>query len=646
MSRDDPGRLTWRLARAALLLPLLAAAGCGGAPAEDAAAFDVMEKSVRELTGALERGEVTSVELVDAYLARIAAFDQQGPTINAIVTINPNARDMAQRLDHERTEGRIRGALHGIPALVKDNYDTADMPTSAGTLALATSMPPDDAAQVARLRAAGAIILGKTNMHELARGITTIASFGGQTRNPYDPERNPGGSSGGTGAAVAASFGAFGMGSDTCGSIRIPSAHHHLVGLRGTRGLASGDGIIPLSTTQDIGGPLTRSVEDLALALDATVGPDPADPATLAGEGQIPQTYTAHLNAGALAGARLGVVEALLGSGAAEQPVRDVIERAVEEMERLGATAVEITEPDLAELVQGASVIRQEFRFDVNAYLEATPGAPVRSLAELVEAGLYHDILERGLADTLQIASHEADGYREALAKRDTVRDTVIELMDEQDLDALIYPTIRRTARPIGQPQQGSNCALSAVSGLPAITVPAGEADDAMPVGLEMLARPWEEPRLIELAYAWEQQEQRRQPPAFTPSLVSPPPPVELASRVTAADGLSARARFTLDPSTRILDYDVTVYGLRWSGPDDEVLSVALHRRGPAEDAEHGPVVRQLARRGGARTAGQVRLSGAEMHALRADRLYLAVHTRMLLPGAVRIDLALPGTDA
>ena len=466
MSRDDTGRLTWRLARAALLLPLLAAAGCGGAPAEDAAAFDVMEKSVRELTGALERGEVTSVELVDAYLARIAAFDQQGPTINAIVTINPNARDMAQRLDHERTEGRIRGALHGIPALVKDNYDTADMPTSAGTLALATSMPPDDAAQVARLRAAGAIILGKTNMHELARGITTIASFGGQTRNPYDPERNPGGSSGGTGAAVAASFGAFGMGSDTCGSIRIPSAHHHLVGLRGTRGLASGDGIIPLSTTQDIGGPLTRSVEDLALALDATVGPDPADPATLAGEGQIPQTYTAHLNADALAGARLGVVEALLGSGAAEQPVRDVIERAVEEMERLGATAVEITEPDLAELVQGASVIRQEFRFDVNAYLEATPGAPVRSLAELVEAGLYHDILERGLADTLQIASREADGYREALAKRDTVRDTVIELMDEQDLDALIYPTIRRTARPIGQPQQGSNCALSAVSGL------------------------------------------------------------------------------------------------------------------------------------------------------------------------------------
>ena len=644
MPRDNTRRRTWWRAGAMLLLPLLAgAAACGGAASEDASGFDVMEKSVRDLTGALERGEVTSVELVDAYLARIAAFDQQGPAINAMVTINPNARDVARGLDQERSEGRIRGALHGIPVLVKDNYDTADMPTSAGTLALATSVPPDDSAQVARLRAAGAIILGKTNMHELARGITTVASFGGQTRNPYDPERNPGGSSGGTGAAVAASFGAFGMGSDTCGSIRIPSAHHHLVGLRGTRGLASGDGIIPLSTTQDIGGPLTRSVEDLALALDATVGPDPADPATLAGNGQIPVTYTAFLDADALAGARLGVVDALLGSGAAERPVRAVIERAVEEMERLGATAVEITEPDLAELVQGGSVIRQEFRFDMNAYLEATPGAPVRTLAQIVDTGLYHEIMERGLADTLQITSRETDDYRESLAQRDTVRDTVIELMDEQELDALIYPTIRQTARPIGQPQQGSNCALSAVSGLPALTMPAGEADDAMPVGLEMLARPWEEPRLIALAYAWEQHAPRRRPPAFTPSLVSPPAPVVLESRVTAEEGLSARARFTLDPSTRTLDYDVTVYGLRWSGPEDEVLSVALHRRGPAEDAERGPVVRQLARRGGARTAGQVRLSGVEMHALRADRLYLAVHTREHLVGAVRIDVGLPG---
>ncbi len=637
------GTMLRRFGAGSTLLPLLLAVnGCAGDAAGTAPGYDVMEKSVRELGAALESGEVASVDLVDGYLARIAAFDQQGPVLNAMVATNPNAREAAAALDAERAAGMVRGPLHGIPVVVKDNYDTADMPTTAGTLGLATSVPPDDSTQVRRLREAGAIILGKTNMHELARGITTVASYGGQTRNPYDPGRNPGGSSGGTGSAVAASFGAFGMGSDTCGSIRIPSAHHHLVGLRGTRGLASGDGIIPLATTQDIGGPLARSVEDLALALDATVGPDPADPTTGLGEGQIPDTYTASLNAGALAGARIGVVDALLGAGNAERPVRDVIERAVEEMEALGATAVEITEPDLSELTQGASVIGQEFRFDLNDYLQATPGAYVRTVADFVEAGLYHDILETGLQNTLEVETRDTDEYREALANRDTVRDTVVALMDEQDLDALAYPTIRRTARPIGEPQQGSNCALSAVSGLPAITVPAGAAADAMPVGLELLGRPWSESRLIELAYSYEQGAPYRQPPDFTPSLVEPPAPITLAAEVRTDAGLSVRSRFVLEPGTRTLDYRISTFGLF----DGDVLSVALHRRGPAEDAANGPVVRQLARRGGARTAGRLRMSGPEIHALRTGRLYLAVHTAANLGGAVRIDLSLPDTPA
>ena len=637
MSSDTLRRLP---AGPTLLLPLLilVASGCGGDTADTEPGFDVMEKSVRELGAALESGEVTSVDLVEGYLARIAAFDQQGPTLNAMIAINPNARDEAAALDAERAGGTVRGPLHGIPVVVKDNYDTADMPTTAGTLGLATSVPPDDSTQVRRLREAGAIVLGKTNMHELARGITTVASYGGQTRNPYDPERNPGGSSGGTGSAVAASFGAFGMGSDTCGSIRIPSAHHHLAGLRGTRGLASGDGIIPLSLTQDIGGPLARSVEDLALALDATVGPDPADPTTSLGEGRIPDTYTAALNADGLAGARIGVVDALLGEGNAERPVRDVIERAVEEMEALGATSIEIAEPDLSELTQGASVIGQEFRFDLNAYLQATPGAYVRTVADFVDTGLYHDILEVGLQNTLEVETRETDEYREAIAKRDTVRDTVVALLEEQDLDALVYPTIRRTARPIGQPQQGSNCSLSATSGLPAITVPAGAAADDMPVGLELLGRPWSESRLIELAYAYEQGAPHRQPPDFTPSLLEPSAPIALDEAVQADGGLSVRSRFVLESATRTLDYRVSTFGLF----DDDVLSVALHRRGPAEDAVNGPVVRQLARRGGARAAGRLRLSGAEMHALRTGRLYLAVHTAANPGGAVRIDLSLP----
>jgi len=569
------------------------ALGCGGPPRAGGPRFDVMEKSVRELGVAQADGAVTAVELVAAYLDRIEAYDQRGPALNAMIAINPRAAAAAARLDAERAAGNVRGPLHGIPVVVKDNYDTADLPTTAGTLGLATSTPPDDAAQVRRLREAGAIVLGKTNMHELARGITTVASFGGQTRNPYDPTRNPGGSSGGTGAAVAASFGAFGMGSDTCGSIRIPAAHHALVGLRGTRGLASGDGIVPLSTTQDIGGPLARTVRDLAYALDATVGFDPADETTRLGAGNVPETYLAALDARGLAGARLGLAPALLDEGDAGRPVRDVIERAVGDLERLGATVVTVEEPDLAALTQDASVIGQEFRFDLDAYLAATPGAHVRSLADFVSAGLYHAVLEGGLARALAVETLDTEEYRARLARRDEIRDALAALLDERELDALIYPTIRRTARPVGEPQPGSNCALSATSGLPAITVPAGFAADGMPVGVELLGRAWSEPRLLGLAFAYEQGARNRRPPDFTPSLAAPPAPVPLVARVRADPGLRVDASFVLGPATRTVRY-------RIGGTEalaGQVLLVALHRRGPADDAENGPVLRYLSRR-------------------------------------------------
>ena len=634
--RKKRHRADWR-ALFATGLALALGLGCAEDGTDDASLpFDVMEKSISELNAALESGEVTSRDLVARYLERIAAYDQQGPTLNAMIAINPNAEENADALDAERAAGNVHGPLHGIPVVVKDNYDTADMPTSAGAIALATSVPLDDALQVRRLREAGAIILGKTNMHELARGITTVSSYGGQTRNPYDPTRNPGGSSGGTGAAVGASFATVGMGSDTCGSIRIPSAHHSLVGLRGTRGLASGDGIIPLSTTQDIGGPLARSVEDLAITLDATVGFDPADEATRLSEGHIPETYTASLNANGLEGARIGIVMALLGSGNADQPVRDVIDAAVEQMKGLGAAFVEIEEPDLTELLEGASVIGQEFKFDLDAYLSQTPGAAVRSLEEIVQSGLYHGVLESGLKSSLEVETLDTDEYRERIAKRDEVRQAAVGIMDEHELDALVYPTIRRTARPIGEPQPGSTCALSAISGLPAITMPAGFAEDDMPVGVELLGRPWVEPRLIELAYAFEQATHHRRPPDFTPSLVTPPSPVELDVAIDAEEGLAGRASFTLDPTTRALRYDLSVFGVL----DPDVLSSDFHVRG--EDTEHGPTVRLLSGRGQARASGQLTLTGRELKALREGRLYLDVHTAEHLAGAVRFHPRLP----
>jgi Asp-tRNA(Asn)/Glu-tRNA(Gln) amidotransferase A subunit family amidase len=614
-------------------------AACGGpSGAPGAPGFDVTEKSIAELTTALETGEVTSRGLVSGYLARIDAYDQRGPRLNAMVVINPNAFAEADRLDAERAAGQVRGPLHGVPVVVKDNYDTADMPTTAGVIGLATSVPPDDAYQVQRLRAAGAVILGKTNMHELARGITTVSSIKGQTRNPYDPTRNPGGSSGGTGASIAASFAAVGMGSDTCGSIRIPSAHHALVGLRGTRGLASGDGIIPLSTTQDIGGPLARSVEDLAITLDATVGADPADETTRRSEGRIPSTFIDALDPRGLVGARVALLEELLGDTGADRPVRTVIEAAAEEMSAAGAEVVEIGETDFGALLQGASLIGLEFKFDFDAYLAKTPAAPVRSLAELVELGLYHQVLGAGsLQASLDVESLDTDDYRERLAKRDTVREAVEALLDEHDLTALLYPTIRQTARPIGQRQPGSNCALSAISGLPAITVPAGYATDGMPVGLEMIGREFAEADLLRLAYAYEQATRHRQPPESTPSVVAPPLPVGVTVEHDDVSGPGLRARFDLDPATRALTYTLSVHGLS----DDEVLFTHLHR---ATDGAPGPVVHLLGGRGQPRASGTLTLTAPELGSLRAGDLYVDVHTTEHLQG-IRAVVAWPGAE-
>ena len=621
----------WR----AVVLPAAVAVGCGGAPGgPDTTRFDVFERSIPELSAAMASGEVTARELVESYLARIDAFDQQGPALNAMVVLNPAALDTADRLDAERAAGDVRGPLHGIPVVVKDNYDTADMPTSAGAIGLATSVPPDDAFQVRRLREAGAIIIGKTNMHELARGITTVSSVAGQTRNPYDLDRNPGGSSGGTGAAVAASFAAVGMGSDTCGSIRIPSAHHALVGLRGTRGLASGDGIIPLSTTQDIGGPLARSVTDLAITLDATVGIDAADETTARSEGRIPASYATGLDPDRLSGARVALLEELLGDTGADRPVREVIEAAADQMAAQGAELVEIPDTDFGELLQGASLIGLEFKFDFDAYLAQTPAAPVRSLAELVERGLYHQVLEAGLGASLEVESLDTEEYRSRHDRREAVRDAVEALLDEHELTALLYPTIRQTARPIGQPQPGSNCALSAISGLPAITVPAGYATDGMPVGLEMIGRQFAESDLLNLAYAFEQSSPHRRPPESTPSLVTPPAPVavDVGRDVDGTTGL--RGRLVLDAPTRTLHYSVSTYGLA----SDQVLFTHLHRAG--EDGP-GPVTHLLGGRGRPWVTGTVSLSARDLASLRAGELYVDVHTVEAF-GGIRADIDWP----
>ncbi len=623
----------------------LAVTACAAGDPEVAERTDVFEASIAQLQAAMESGATTSREITRQYLDRIEAYDRRGPALNAMISLNAEALAEAEALDRERAESGPRGPLHGIPVVVKDNYDMVGLPTTAGSIALAQWYPPDDAFQVAKLKAAGAVIVGKTNMHELAYGIETISSLGGQTRNPYDPQRNPGGSSGGTGAAVAASFAVAGMGSDTCGSIRIPSFHHALVGLRGTRGLSSRDGIIPLALTQDMGGPMARSVADLAIMLDATVGPDPADETTRLGAGQIPSTYTAFLQAGGWEGVRIGTLDFQLGTAPADRPVRDVIEQALAAMTGEGAAVVALELPGLAELLDGASLERREFKSQLADYL-STPGTPVKSIDDILDRGLYHEALESRYRLSAEAPGLDDPGYLDVVARRDVVRRDVLAVMAELEIDAIAYPTIRSTARLIGVPQPGTNCVLSSVSGLPAIVVPAGYAEDGMPVGLELLGPVWSEGELIRLAFAFEQLTHHRRPPATTPSLLR----VDVGPSVHTATGaehvppvdtpISARARFDWIPASGTLRYDASVYGVL----DEEVLFMHLHR-GVA--GEVGPVSVLLSGSGDASVSGIVALTSEQRVAFEAGALYFDVHTRGHLAGAVRAQinpLVTPGT--
>jgi amidase len=456
--------------------------------------FDLMEATIPQIQAGLSAGTVTSRQLVVDYLARIEAYDQQGPALNAISVVNSRAVDEAVSLDNERRAGGVRGLLHGVPVIVKDNYETAGMQTAGGSLTLKGWVPQNDSALVRKLRSAGAIIIAKSNMQEFAYGFITVGSLFGATRNPYAPNRNPGGSSGGTGAAIAANFASVGMGSDTCGSIRIPSSHNSLVGIRGTQGLASRDGIIPLSSTQDIGGPIGRTVTDIAIVLDAIVGYDPSDAQTAASVGNIPKSYTDSLQLTGLRGARIGLLNEMLGSDPADAEVATVVRAAVNEMKSHGAQVDDIAIPNLNELLTdrfgGYLMNRYDFRADLNAFLAARPTAPVHSLAEIIASGKIHEAVQAPILASQGIEPRETSKeYFEHVAERNVLRQAILKTMADNALDAIAYPSIRSKASLIGEPQPGANnCRLASNSGLPAISVPGGFTPDGLPVGLARMS--------------------------------------------------------------------------------------------------------------------------------------------------------------
>ena len=487
----------------------------------------MIDATIDEIHTAYDTGGLSAVELVEWYLERIDAYDDD---LNAILTINPAARDRARELDAAFEDDGLVGPLHGIPIVLKDNQATHDLPTTAGSEALANSVPPRDAFLVERLRDAGGIVLAKANLQEFSFGVDTVSSLGGETRNAYSLNHRPSGSSGGTAAAIAANLGAVGTGSDTCSSVRSPPAFNSAVGMRPTRGLVSRTGVVPLSESQDTAGPITRTVADAARMLDVMADYDSEDPITATGVGEQPENgYAAHLDQEGLEGARIGVVREFFGLrdetlnlDAEAETVTEVIDDAIEEMAAAGATIVDpVSVPDAASLEE-ARLTDLEFKRDLEAYLDAfTDDAAYASLEAIVDSGEVHPwVRERiegmGMLDVDSDSLDENVDYLRRLARRTALEVKTVARMADDDLDALLYPpsSVPPVEIPNRQPFSELRCELAAHTGLPAIVVPAGFTPDGLPVGVELLGRPFAEPRLVELAYAYERATRHRVPPA------------------------------------------------------------------------------------------------------------------------------------
>ena len=489
--------------------------------------FKIEETSITEIHQAIEEGRLTVRQLVELYLARIEAYDRQGPAINALVTLNPRALERADELDRRFAEAGFVGPLHGIPVIVKDNYDTADLPTTAGSLSLASSRPPDDAFQVRRLREAGAIVLAKSNMAEFAFSpyYTVGSALPGHTRNPYDLSRVPAGSSGGTAAAVAANLGAVGLGTDTGNSIRGPSSHNALVGIRSTMGLTSRDGIVPLYFDRDIGGPMARTVADAVAILDVIAGPDPADPVTAASAEHRAPRYADFLLPDGLQGARLGVLRQISNSDTADPEILQRFEEALTAMRQAGAEIIDPVDIPEQENIPRGERWCPRFKHDLEAYLASVgAGASVASLAEIIASGRFHPLVRSSLEffSGIEEPPEQHAGCQRAIRHAEQLRAGVRRVLAEQQLDALLYPTWSNPPRLIGDlntPHGDNSQDLSPHTGFPALTVPMGYVQGDLPVGLQMLGDAWSEPVLIRLAYAYEQATRHRRPPATAPPL-------------------------------------------------------------------------------------------------------------------------------
>jgi amidase len=522
-------------ARSALSLLLVTTLVRGQAPAP----FQIEETTIVSIHAALTSGQLTCRGLVEQYLRRIEAYDKNGPALNAIVQINPDALKEAEDLDRRfKASGRV-GPLHCIPAIVKDNFETIGLQSAAGSLALKGFVSLKDAFQVKKIREAGAIVLAKSNMAEWAfTPYETVSSIlPGYTKNPYALDRVTAGSSGGTAAAVAANMGAIGLGSDTGNSIRGPSSHQALVGIRSTMGLTSRGGVVPLSVLADIAGPMTRTVTDAVTVFQVIVGSDPDDPFTVTGSaearafspGSRPATVTKYADAlvrDGLKGARIGVLRQAYERDTTDSEIVQVFMAAVDDLKRAGAVIVDPARVDL-EQVRRAQDIGPcaGFKHDINRYLAGHGDRiPMHSLEEVIRSRQFHPSVQRRLEQSQegQVNGLDSPACAAEAEYREKVRVAVLNTMNEQKLDAFVYPTWSNPPRLIGDlntPHGDNSQFFSPTTGFPSINVPMGYTRGVLPAGMTFFGRAWEESTLIKLAYSYEQWTSHRRPPPSTPPL-------------------------------------------------------------------------------------------------------------------------------
>jgi len=478
----------------------------------------------------MKAGRLTCRALVEQYLRRIDMFDKNGPALNAIVVTNPDALKQADALDQRYQQGGLTGPLHCIPTIVKDNFETIGLQSANGSLALQGFVSNNDAFQVRRIKEAGAIVIAKSNMAEWAfsPNETVNSILPGYTKNPYALDRVSAGSSGGTAAAVAASFGAVGLGSDTGNSIRGPSSHQALAGIRSTMGLTSRGGVMPLNLLADVAGPMARTVEDAVAVFQVIVGSDPGDSVTAAAAEHLPHNYSTSLVRDGLKGARLGVLRFAYERDTTDSEIVEVFMRAVEDLKNAGAT---IIDPGV---VDGIADIRRQpgagpcmgFKYDINRYLaDHGDRVPVKSLTEIIKSRRFHPSVQLRLeqAEAGVVNGPETDACKAEMAYREQVRLAVTKSMDAQKIDAWIYPTWSNPPRLIGDlntPAGDNSQFFAPTTGFPAIQVPMGYTRGGrLPAGITFFGRAWSEPALIKFAYAYEQATRHRRAPESTPPL-------------------------------------------------------------------------------------------------------------------------------